>query len=300
MLPLEKLSPEPYLKISGIASVLGDVLESNNRPQAAYEIYTSLLSKLQAAQNKTGPERLRGAAIAYKLGEMAELYQQPPEEEEKWLSFAVEELLRILRDSKDLDVSSDVSQSEGSIDLSEMEIPSWVNRTDIVAPLQSLGAFYGRTGKQECVRRVLHPVLRAQPSITDTLSHCTYPRFRSWCLQTLVKVQQSHDVEVCSHFASYCLCSSLNNGLSLGALIMNSLADSLVQSSPTPQRREQAETWVKKALAVVEQAKESANGDKEVLSQCDFVLISSLFNMGSLREVRVPRVLFKSWIRDLS
>ena len=39
-------------------------------------------------------------AIAYKLGEMAETYQLPQEEEEKWLVYSVEEMLRVVRDEQ--------------------------------------------------------------------------------------------------------------------------------------------------------------------------------------------------------
>lgn len=146
-LPLEKLSPEPYLKISGIASALAEVLESNNRPQAAYEVYVAILSHLQGATDKTGPEKLRTVAIAYKLGEMAETYQQPAEEEERWLTFAVEEALRILRDFQSTNPGQDL---QAQVNLSELELPPGFTEIDIAVPMKKLGAFYQRTGKLEC------------------------------------------------------------------------------------------------------------------------------------------------------
>lgn len=74
------------------------MLEEFAKPQEAYEVYTASLAQLRAAKGLSGKERLRCVALAYKLGEMAETYSQPQEEEERWLVYAVEELLRVLRD----------------------------------------------------------------------------------------------------------------------------------------------------------------------------------------------------------
>ncbi|THH30607.1 hypothetical protein EUX98_g3572 [Antrodiella citrinella] len=101
-LPLVELTPDPHAKLSGIAIVLGEVLETNNKPEKAYEVYVAALERIQDAvrQQKgqhvairvSGPDRVRAAALAFKLAEMAEEYSQPEAEEEKWLVFAVEEL----------------------------------------------------------------------------------------------------------------------------------------------------------------------------------------------------------------
>lgn len=90
----------------------------------------------------SGPERMRLVAIAYKLGEMAETYSQPPEEEEKWLTWSVTELLSTLRQRQN-------EKSEPVPVLHELELPSWVTKTDVVAPLQALGEYYSRVGKAE-------------------------------------------------------------------------------------------------------------------------------------------------------
>lgn len=160
-LPLDELGPNPHAKLSGISIVLGEVLELANKPAEAYEVYVAALVRLQSAIQKptvipiSGPERVRAASLAFKLGEMAEMYSQPEEEEEKWLTFAVEEMLRILRDtqhsgkSKDVTESGDTDGGKQLVDLDELELPSWVGRDDVVAPLEKLGAFYNRQGKQE-------------------------------------------------------------------------------------------------------------------------------------------------------
>lgn len=154
-LPLELLSPDPHLKLSGIAIALAGVLESENQPNEAYEVYSAALDRLRNTKGLTGKERLRTVAIAYKLGEMAGTYQLPQTVEEQWLVYAVEEMLRILKDEQ---VASRKSTSgEDSIpdehahhvELDDLELPSWVDRTDVVSPLQALGSFYNQVGKQE-------------------------------------------------------------------------------------------------------------------------------------------------------
>ena len=65
---------------------------------------------------------------------------------------------------------------------------------------------------------------------------------------------------------------------------MNSLASSLSRTADSA-RLSQAETWVQKAIAVINTAKDSER-EPEVLNYCDSVLVATLFNMGSLKEVR--------------
>ena len=80
---------------------------------------------------------------------------------------------------------------------------------------------------------------------------------------------------------------------------MNSLATALVQGKPTPERRKQAEVWLRKALHVIDETKTAAKGQNpnnanntysgipEELSECEMTLAVALFNLGELREVRV-------------
>ncbi len=142
------------MKLSGIAIALAGVLEENGKPQAAYDVYASALQRLRAANGLSGRERLRTVGVAYKLGEMAEIYQQSTKEEERWLVYAVEEMLRILRDEQLGSVPSssatgERTEVEQQWILSDLELPSWADKTDVVSPLQALGAFYNRTGRQE-------------------------------------------------------------------------------------------------------------------------------------------------------
>ena len=102
-LPLSAFSVEPHLKLSGIAIALAEVLESSNRPSEAYETYSAALAQLRASQatgKLSGKERMRAVALAHKLGEMAEVYQRGAEEAEGFLTFAVEEVLRVIKDGQ--------------------------------------------------------------------------------------------------------------------------------------------------------------------------------------------------------
>ncbi|KAL4247743.1 Protein Mrg3-like protein [Abortiporus biennis] len=276
-LPLDKLSTEPYLKLSGIASVYGEVLEKNGKAQQAYEVYSNILQLLKDnLKELSGRERVRAAAISYKLGEMAEEYQQPAEEEEKWLVWSVEEMLRIVRDNKlGLLTSPSIftpswSTSQGekqrqqeqskdeTVDLSELDLPRWITTMDLVGPLQALGSFYGRTGKQEY----------AVPLYLSALNVLMPPDSK--------------------HVSVEAKCQ--------GANIMNSLADCLVQHSPTPQRREQAESWIKKAIAILSETKSTIPiNDIDSQKECDVVLASSYFNIASLREMAGDLEGAKKW-----
>ncbi|TCD67416.1 hypothetical protein EIP91_012388 [Steccherinum ochraceum] len=270
-LPLDELSPNPHAKLSGIAIVLGEVLELANKPAEAYDVYAAALLRLQNAMKKptsvpiSGPERVRAASLAFKLGEMAEMYSQPEEEEERWLTFAVEEMLRILRDTQSPEKSRDVTESgstnsgKQSVDLDELELPAWVGRDDVVAPLEKLGAFYNRQGKQEW----------AVPLYLSALS-------------VLLPANTSRDVPP----ETKCQ----------GAHIMNSLAASLAaqESTSAAARISQSEKWAEKAIALVNSAK-SSNLDAEVSSYCDAVLVAALFNMGSLKEMNGESFDAKQW-----
>ena len=67
---------------------------------------------------------------------------------------------------------------------------------------------------------------------------------------------------------------------------MNSLADTLLLGSPTPERRSQAELWVKKAIAVIEDTKSTSAQNPAGSAHCELVLAAALFNLGYMREVR--------------
>ena len=158
-LPLSAFSDEPHLKLSGIAIALAEVLESSNRPSEAYEAYEAALAQLRASQatgKLSGKERMRAVALAHKLGEMAEVYQRGAEEAEGFLTFAVEEVLRVIKDGQaNIEVEGKgkerAEEGEVSTMLAELELPWWVSKVDVAAPLEALGRFYAQEGKPEYV-----------------------------------------------------------------------------------------------------------------------------------------------------
>lgn len=173
-LPLDDLSPEPHLKISGIAIVLAEVLEANNQPEEAYKVYMNALSEIRQHNIELSPEhfvqkitpnseavntiqrdpdntpairnsltraeRVRTVALAYYLGGMAEKYGQSTDEQEKWLTYAVTEMMRIL--AEDRINKKNVKNIEERLDL-----PVGLTLTDVAAPMEALGAFCVKNGR---------------------------------------------------------------------------------------------------------------------------------------------------------
>jgi len=134
------------LKLSGIAITLCEVLEQDNKSKEAYERYIVALEHLRNNWSAlTYEEKLRAISIGQKLGEMADTYQVGEAEEERWLTWSVEEVLKL---AKAIGSSKSGSNNEENhLVLSDLEIPKWASVTDIGAPLESLGAFYARAGK---------------------------------------------------------------------------------------------------------------------------------------------------------
>ncbi|ETW78062.1 hypothetical protein HETIRDRAFT_325616 [Heterobasidion irregulare TC 32-1] len=254
-LPLESLSPAPYLKISGIAATLGDVLESNNRPKAAYDVYVAALAHLQAhSAELSGEERLRGVALAHKLGEMAYTYQVGEEEEERWLSWAVEEMVRVTKNLGEAAGAGSVGLDgeEPKVILAELELPRWMSVADVGAPVEALGAFYARMGNIEY----------AVPLYLQAIS-------------LLVPPPNSG-----KHVSAAEICR--------GAQLMSNLSELLMRGSPSPQKVHQAELWAKQGLSVIEKTQKNARGSRsesEGLQICEEVLAVTLFNLASIREV---------------
>jgi hypothetical protein len=156
-LDIEKFGAKPYLKISGIAVALGEALELANRPGASFDSYKAAFDLLQDHRTDLSPEeQLRCVALAHKLGDLAEAYSLGDREEEKWRTWAVEESLRIARASASKNSQKKTESRDGGkqdedirIVLTELELPHWLNSTDVGAPLEALGEFYARSGRTE-------------------------------------------------------------------------------------------------------------------------------------------------------
>lgn len=184
-LPATKLAPDPYLKTSGVAVVLGEVFEADGKFAEAYDVYSAAhklfetmlessnsdsLSKAQKADVRPGQsaapsnaERMRAVALALKLGEMAATFSFPSDmdessetAEEDWLGLAVRDVLQILADDRmktvGRGVEEDIDKSKKS-EGGDLQLPRWcsLRKTEIIVPIERLGTLYARQGKPEYV-----------------------------------------------------------------------------------------------------------------------------------------------------
>ena len=135
-------APEANLKLSGIAVALGGVLEENRKPQAAYDVYADAYERLQVVGDRSGPEKARAGAIAYKLGELAHALQQY-DKEENWYDVAIREILREAVPQK----SAAITASQAA--LTDLELPTWIDKVDVVEPMRAYAACRQRKGDIE-------------------------------------------------------------------------------------------------------------------------------------------------------
>ncbi|KAI0676353.1 hypothetical protein C8Q78DRAFT_1073170 [Trametes maxima] len=252
-LPLSAFASEPHLKLSGIAVVLAEALEGTNRPQEAYEIYSAALLQLRAAKDLTGRERMRAVAISHKLGEMAEVYQQGSEEAEQWLTYAVEEVLRVLKDEanggKEGVRNLAVPEGEAGSMLAELDLPWWVRKIDVAAPLEALGRFYANGGKNEYAVTLY--------------------------LQAIGMLMQPPPNQKNAPVEDRCR----------GAQLMNNLSDLMVRGPP-PTNLKYAENWARQAQGVIEKTRTLPGAQKDVegMALCEQTLAAVLYNLGALLE----------------
>lgn len=194
-LPNEILAPNPYLKISGVAIALAEVLEADKKPHEAYDVYAEVLQlarpsisdpiplyeKMPERSTSQTPttfstiERKCTVAIALKLGEMAEEFNLPAADEEKWLNYAVSEVMRILQEDHSNAGSPPKESEKGTGDDLELPMPSWVSlsKTEMATPMERLASFYRRQGKYEHVMTLyqlaLQVLLMGEPSRPPTV-----------------------------------------------------------------------------------------------------------------------------------
>ncbi|EJF59734.1 hypothetical protein DICSQDRAFT_156086 [Dichomitus squalens LYAD-421 SS1] len=255
-LPISAFTSEPYLKLSGIAVALAEVLEASNRPFDAYETYSIALAQLRAAQatkKLSGRERMRAVALAHKLGEVAEVYQRGPEETEEFLTFAVEEVLRVIKDGEaGIEVEGKgkerAEEDEVGAMLAELELPWWVRKVDVAAPLEALGRFYAREGK---------------PDYATTLY-----------LQAIGMLMKPPNGKAGASTSVEDRCRA--------AQIMNNLSDLMSQAN-----LKGAESWARQAHSVIQKTRELPGSakDPEAMALCEQTLAAAMFNLGALLEM---------------
>lgn len=143
-LPQETLGEDPWLKISGIACKLGEVLETAHSLQKAYEVYEqcwSLMNDSAARNELSMAERHRAIAISMHLGELAS--QLGKKEEEKWLVWSVQEFAKFYQ-SIYADPSAQQSDQPARMDLT---LPPWTQHHEFQAALEALGSYWTKVGE---------------------------------------------------------------------------------------------------------------------------------------------------------
>ncbi|KAJ3560148.1 hypothetical protein NP233_g11025 [Leucocoprinus birnbaumii] len=247
-LPIDQFKSQPYLKTSGIAICLGEVLEGDDKKSEAYDIYVDSLKQLQDAGIPTmsGPEKMRAVALAYKLGELGESLEKPKEDTEKWLTFAVETVLKHVLEVSPSTTSAGTPQEEGDnlVIISELGLPDWVSTVDIAAPFEALGTFYSRAGKLDF----------AMPLMLQACSILIPPA-----------PQESTPEDKCR-----------------GAQLMTSISEMIIRNNLSRESVQQAEQWAMKGLEVVVATRKAT---KEPIPICEVAYAVQLFNMASIRAV---------------
>lgn len=243
-LPLEAFGEDPFLKLTGIPIALSDVLETEEKTEAAYNVLSEAYASLQAPAARgtlSGSERIRAVALAHKLGELAETLQISLEEQERWLEDAVTVLLKTIMPER-----KENEEREEHPSLAQLQLPLWVRKDDVGAPLEALGAFYARTGKVDF----------AMPLYLQAISMLIPPPPKKAPVEDRCR----------------------------GAQLMTNLADLILRTDAekNPDKLHQAQAWAKKALAVVEDARRSS---KEEVPLCETALAVVFFNLATLAQM---------------
>jgi hypothetical protein len=94
---------------------------------------------------------MRAAALSHKLGGLASELKKPDEEEEKWLVWSVNAILKAVMEvpagsEKVVPPSPPAAAKKLHIMGGDMGLPSWARDHDIAAPFEALGTFYTNHG----------------------------------------------------------------------------------------------------------------------------------------------------------
>jgi predicted DNA-binding transcriptional regulator AlpA len=150
---------------TGIAIALAGILEESGKLDEAWRAYRGAMVELRGAPtereltvagidgtaepgNKTRSERerLRAAGVAQKLGGIAERTRETGHEAEarEAMEWALAELLK-------LSGKTASGEEESPLAGDDLQLPSWLTRTDLGASMENLASSYARTGKPESV-----------------------------------------------------------------------------------------------------------------------------------------------------
>ncbi|KAJ7598999.1 hypothetical protein C8J56DRAFT_915630 [Mycena floridula] len=246
-LPLERFDRDPLIKITGIASSLGEVNELRGDLKAASNTYVeafNVLDNAKSTKGLTGIERHRAIQIAYKLGTIMKARKMPLEVQEEWLVVAVEEMLKLVRDAQRepelKDKILEPSRSTGPISLGDISLPSWISKVDVGAVLEALASHYKETGKTSF----------ALPLYLQLVA-------------LMIPRQGSSAEDRCQ-----------------GAEFMWSLAETIIEGSNSDENRHQAEAWATKSLSVLLGVK-----PQNKIPSCELGTVIAFMNLAMLKQL---------------
>ncbi|CEH17367.1 Tetratricopeptide-like helical [Ceraceosorus bombacis] len=235
-----ELGKDANLKISGISIALGSLLEEHEQLVAAYDVYNDALTRLrdESTGATSGPERMRAVAIAQRLGDLAS--------------------------------TTEVSAAAG-VTLSELELPAWVQASELGASLEALATLYANRGRAEY----------AAPLYLQAISLLLPPAEQ--------RKRNATAAERCR-----------------AAVMMSNLSLIFLQAAPKgaagDEGRTQGKSWAEKGLSIVEKTNAMAGwaGEKakakveggqdedrvrQVRAECASAETTLLFNLGYMSEL---------------
>lgn len=244
----------PYLKITGVGIALAAVYEADLKIEQAYQVYQQCLQQLQADSSATSrirsslspAERMRAVAISFKLGELAELLKKPREEEEKWLTYSVETVLKDVMSVAEVVVNGqDSAHTEEMKTMVEtLKLPKWASKHDLAAPFEALGSFYSDEGK----------ISYAMPLFLQAISILMPPAPEKAAAEDQCRAAQ----------------------------LMGNLAELILRTKNDPDALMQAESWAKKGLDIASRTRKSTIVKHPV---CEASYAFMLYNLAMIRDM---------------
>lgn len=290
---LENLGHDAYLKTTGIAITLAEIYESEGKQLEAYHVLIDALQHLQQvsplpkadakmqridmeATPTTGDvvsqttsaslksslsqqERMRAVALSHKLSELAEALKRPKDEQEEWLVYSVETILKHVMGRsgvselvvRETDPRAGKTLEESAAIFEELELPQWIVHHDLAAPFEALASFYSRGGK----------ISYAMPLYLQAISILIPPS---------PQVSSADD---------QCRAAELMGNISELIVRTSTPRDS---PNPPPESLRQAESWASKAAKVADRARKASFGANTV---CEMAYAFALFNLGTIKEM---------------
>ncbi|KIJ36949.1 hypothetical protein M422DRAFT_260573 [Sphaerobolus stellatus SS14] len=309
-LPPDAFGPSPWLKISGIACKLGQVLEQAEELQKAYDVYQQCFESLQVANNLTIPERRRAIALATHLAHLTEVLQKPEAEEESYRAWGVDQFVKIYKDVTGggddallkLDAPVPLTNTTGAQSDSESKaeedlgLPKWLTQSEAEEfenALEGLGTFYARRGN---VQYALSLYLRAISLILPPAS----PQLRA----AASPERRCHAAQIMSSISSLVLSSPPSSPTSTSP-------DASPSDTAAPLPLAQAQSWASKSLEISTKAltdleadvkkregwfgflsrrkkeeKAAQEGEVDELGECAKVWAVGMFNLGIILEMQ--------------